>query len=60
VTGRLAPPRDPEALAEALSDLLRDEERRRTFGAAGRRRFLERFTTDHMVAETLAVLGEVA
>jgi len=60
VTGRLAPPRDPAALAEALAELLRDEERRRIFGAAGRRRFLERFTADHMVAETLAVLGEVA
>lgn len=60
VTGRLAPPGDPAALAEALADLLRDEERRQAFGAAGRRRFLERFTTDHMVAETLAVLGEIA
>ncbi len=60
VTGRVAPPRDPAALAEALADVLGDEERRRAYGAAGRRRFLERFTADHMVEETLRVLAEVA
>ena len=60
VTGRVAPPRDPAALAEALADVLGDEERRRAYGAAGRRRFLERFTADHMVDETLRVLEEVA
>jgi glycosyltransferase involved in cell wall biosynthesis len=60
VTGRLAPPCDPAALAGALADVLGDEARRRAFGAAGRRRFLERFTADHMVAQTLAVLEEVA
>jgi glycosyltransferase involved in cell wall biosynthesis len=60
VTGRVVPPRDPAALAAALADVLGDEGRRRAFGAAGRRRFLERFTADHMVAQTLAVLEEVA
>ena len=60
VTGRLAPPRDPGALAGALADVLGDEARRRAFGAAGRRRFLERFTAEHMVAQTLAVLEELA
>jgi glycosyltransferase involved in cell wall biosynthesis len=60
VTGRLSPPRDPAALAGALADILGDETRRRAFGAAGRRRFLEHFTADHMVAATLAVLEEVA
>jgi glycosyltransferase involved in cell wall biosynthesis len=59
VTGRLTPPRDPAALADALADVLGDEERRRAYGAAGRRRFLERFTADHMVEETLRVLEEV-
>ena len=58
VTGRVVPPRDPAGLAAALADVLGDEGRRRAFGAAGRRRFLERFTADHMVAQTLAVLGE--
>ncbi len=60
VTGRVVPPREPGALAEALAHALEDEERRQAFGAAGRRRFLERFTADHMVDETLRVLEEVA
>jgi L-malate glycosyltransferase len=58
VTGRLAPPGDPAALADALADVLGDEDRRRAYGAAGRRRFLERFTVDHMVDETLRAVEE--
>jgi glycosyltransferase involved in cell wall biosynthesis len=57
-TGRLVPPRDPEALAAALVDVLADEARRLALGRAGRLRFLERFTADHMVDSTLRVLGE--
>jgi glycosyltransferase involved in cell wall biosynthesis len=45
-------------LADALADVLGDEGRRRAYGAAGRRRFLERFTADHMVDGTLRVLEE--
>lgn len=60
VTGRLVPPRDPAALAAALADVLADESRRRAMGEAGRRRYLERFTTEHMVEDTLRVLEEVA
>jgi len=60
VTGRVVPPRDPEALAGALAEALGDEGRRRAWGAAGRRRFLELFTVDHMVDETLRVVGELA
>jgi glycosyltransferase involved in cell wall biosynthesis len=59
VSGRLVPPRDPAALADALAEVLGDEERRRALGAAGRQRFLQRFTTDHMVDETVRVLSEV-
>jgi len=59
VTGRLVPPRDPPALAEALAIALADEGLRRAWGAAGRRRFCERFTAEHMVAETERVLAEV-
>jgi glycosyltransferase involved in cell wall biosynthesis len=59
VTGRLVAPRDPVALADALAEVLGNEERRRALGAAGRQRFLERFTTDRMVEETVRVLGEV-
>jgi glycosyltransferase involved in cell wall biosynthesis len=60
VTGRLVPPRDPEALALALVEVLRDSSRREAMGAAGRRRFLDRFTADRMVDQTLAVYAEVA
>jgi glycosyltransferase involved in cell wall biosynthesis len=60
VTGRLVPPRDPGALAAALADVLGDDARREAYGAAGRRRFLGRFTAEHMVAATLAALEEVA
>jgi len=59
VTGRLAPPRDPAALAAALVELLEDEGRRRDLGAAGRRRFEERFSADRMVDETLRVYSEL-
>jgi sugar transferase (PEP-CTERM/EpsH1 system associated) len=37
-TGWLVPPRSPPALAEALLSAIRDRERERAFGAAGRRR----------------------
>jgi len=60
VTGRIVSPRDPGALADALAEVLGQEERRRALGAAGRQRFLERFTTDRMVEETVRVLAEVA
>lgn len=60
VTGRLVPSRDPEALAAALAEVLRDPARRESMGAAGRKRFLERFTSERMVDETLAVYAEVA
>ena len=60
VTGRVVPPRDPEALATALADVLLDPGRRAQMGAAGRARFLARFTAERMVEETLAVYAEIA
>jgi len=60
VTGRLVPPRDPGALAAALAEAMGDEARRRAWGAAGRRRFLERFSVERMVQETLRIVGETA
>jgi glycosyltransferase involved in cell wall biosynthesis len=57
--GRLAPPRDAAALAEALAAVLGDDARRRAYGEAGRRLFLERFTAERMVDATLAVAAEV-
>jgi glycosyltransferase involved in cell wall biosynthesis len=58
VTGRVVPSRDPAALADALVDVLGDAARRQAMGAAGRRRFEERFTAERMVEETLAVYAE--
>ena len=57
-TGVVVPVRDPVALAQALLALLDDPDRRRRLGAAGRKRFLERFTADRMVEETLRVYEE--
>ncbi len=59
VTGRLVAPRQPAALAQALVEVLADEERRHAFAAAGRRRFLERFTAERMVEGTLRVVEEL-
>ncbi len=49
VTGRLVGVRDPQALAERVADLLAEPERAREYGAAGRARVLERFTTKVMI-----------
>ena len=59
VTGVVVPVRDPALLAQALLDLLADPGRRRAMGDAGRRRFLERFTADRMVEDTLRVYAEL-
>jgi glycosyltransferase involved in cell wall biosynthesis len=60
ITGRLAPPRDPDALATALLQALEDPARRAAWGRAGRQRFEERFTDDRMVDSTLAVYAELS
>jgi glycosyltransferase involved in cell wall biosynthesis len=60
VTGRLVPPCDPAALADALAEVLGDEAMRRAMGTAGRKRYESRFSADRMVEETLGVLAEVA
>ncbi len=57
-TGIVVPVRNPVALAQGLLALLEDPDRRRRLGAAGRKRFLERFTADRMVQETLRVYEE--
>jgi sugar transferase (PEP-CTERM/EpsH1 system associated) len=46
VTGLLVPPRDPEALANAIATLARDPERARLMGREGRRRVEQRFSLD--------------
>ncbi len=55
VTGILVPPKDPDALADAIVRLLRDPALRRRLGNAGRERVLHEFTTDRIVDQTLKV-----
>lgn len=49
-TGLLVPPRDPEALGEALVRLVSDAAARRRLGAAARRRVVEHFSVERMLA----------
>jgi glycosyltransferase involved in cell wall biosynthesis len=57
-TGRVVPARDPEALADALVELLCEESLRESMGRAGRSRFEEHFTADRMVDATLHLYEE--
>ncbi len=61
VTGVLAPPGDPDALAAGLSRLLRDPDLRRRLGAAGERRVRAEFSSvagaDRLAAKFRELLG---
>ena len=59
-TGFLVPPRDHEAMAEAIVRLLKDEGLRKRMGQAGRARAEIRFSAERMVQETLRVYQRVA
>jgi len=59
VTGLLVPPRDPEALAEAIIALLQDRERAEAMGQAGRERVERYFTVERMVQQTKALYEEL-
>lgn len=58
-TGWLVPPNDPDALGQALSRLLGDEQQRRQFGLAGRQRVLQEFSLSQMVQRYEAVFEHV-
>lgn len=58
VNGRLVPPRDVQALADALIELLSDAKRRRRMGADGRRIVEKEFSIDDMVEAYLRVYRE--
>lgn len=47
--GRVVPPDDPEAMADAISELLRDSELRDELGRLGRRRIADKFSLPAMV-----------
>ncbi len=59
VEGLVVPRRRPDALAEAILALLRDAERRRTLGLAGRRRAVAELSADRMAEEHAALYREV-
>jgi glycosyltransferase involved in cell wall biosynthesis len=54
VTGLLSPPWDIPELARNITSLVRDPERRRSFGSAGRARLLERFDAPRMAQDAAA------
>ena len=54
-TGILVPPEDPQALAEGIIALLRDKDKARRMGQAGRKRVEERFSVEEMVRRTQGV-----
>jgi sugar transferase (PEP-CTERM/EpsH1 system associated) len=58
-TGLLPPPRDPVALAEAISRLLRDPERARRMGEAGRKRVETEFSMDANVRRVEALYEQL-
>ncbi len=59
VSGRLVPPADVQALAEAIETLLEDPERCRAMGEAGARRVRERFSWRRTAEEIAALYEEV-
>lgn len=59
VTGLLVPPRDPEALAEAIITLLQNGERAKAMGRAGQERVEKHFSAERMVQQTEALYEEL-
>jgi len=59
VTGLLVPPRDPDALAQAITRLLQDPDLRRKMGRAGRERVERCFSVERMVQQTEALYEEL-
>jgi alpha-maltose-1-phosphate synthase len=58
-TGLLVPPGDPEALADALNALLRDPDRARAMGLAGRKRAVAEFGWAAIAAQTVNLYAEL-
>jgi starch synthase len=59
-TGLLVPPGDAEQLAAALNALLRDPDRARAMGQAGRKRAVAEFGWPAIAAQTAALYAELA
>ena len=59
VNGLLVPPRDVQALADALVALIEDPQRRETMGQHGRELVESEFTEQQVIAETLSLYREL-
>jgi len=59
VNGLLVPPRDPEALAEAIATLLKDPALRARMGARGREIAVQEFSEERVVRETLELYRQL-
>ena len=59
-TGLLVPPRDPQALAQALARLIADKALRVHLGEAGRARILSDFSDEVVCEQTMAVYQDLA
>jgi glycosyltransferase involved in cell wall biosynthesis len=59
-TGVVVPPRDPEAMAAACVQLLRDDTLRRRLGSAARQRALENFTVEQAIGAFDMIYAGVA
>jgi glycosyltransferase involved in cell wall biosynthesis len=58
-TGLLVSPGDPNALAQALLELMQDQRLCRQFGTAGRQRVEQEFTVRDMIQGTIRVYEEI-
>lgn len=54
-TGYIVPPKDPEKLAKAIIDLLRDKEKRREMGENGYKKTEEELSWDNIAVKTIEV-----
>lgn len=57
--GLVVPPRDPDSLAAALARLIDDPDLRERFGAAGRRRVVNHFSTEKRIGKLEALYRQV-
>jgi len=54
-TGYIVPPKDPEKLAEAIIDLLKDKEKRREMGENGYKKTEEELSWDNIAVKTIEI-----
>lgn len=59
VTGLVVPPKQPEQLAHAITQLTTNADLRRQMGQAGRDRAENEFSTERMVGRVLAIYDEI-